>query len=171
MNIVYYVTTFITNLLMTGLVSLRIWWVVRKMRREAGVMYGSKYLRVVHILIESGALYAALLLISMSSSGNTLGDVASVLLVMSTGLVPTLIVILVALGRSAEYTTSGGSDTVVLTMGMQFAEAPHSAAEEQNIELRALHLRPTATTLNSDAEEEHVPAGDTREKKSDLVPV
>ncbi|EPQ61214.1 hypothetical protein GLOTRDRAFT_124944 [Gloeophyllum trabeum ATCC 11539] len=116
LNIAYYVTTFILNAGMTILVSSRIAWVVRKVQKASGHTFGSRYIRAVRILIESGLIYAALLLLAMAFQNDTVGDIASVLLVMSTGLVPTLVLTLIALGKSTEHVMQVMDHSAVTTL-------------------------------------------------------
>ncbi|KAJ8083496.1 hypothetical protein PM082_009370 [Marasmius tenuissimus] len=87
----------------------RIWWISRQARRLMGRSTSTKYNAIVAIIIESGALYASVLLVYVvfelvvdsSYTGRPPFDPAAVVVMMS-GIAPTLIIVRVAYRKSVE---------------------------------------------------------------------
>ncbi|KAF9256572.1 hypothetical protein L218DRAFT_191657 [Marasmius fiardii PR-910] len=85
----------------------RIWWISREVRRLMGRSANARYNSIVAIIIESGLLYAAFLVLNVvlglavdpDDYGLIPFDVVPVVTLMS-GLAPTLIIVRVAYGKS-----------------------------------------------------------------------
>ncbi|KZT29581.1 hypothetical protein NEOLEDRAFT_1128376 [Neolentinus lepideus HHB14362 ss-1] len=96
----------------------RIWRMLRELQAAP-----TRYYRIAHILLESGAVYSILIVAALAASvvpHNTLvSDLAIMLLNMGVGLMPTLVLTLVTLGKTAEYTMGTALDTQI-----RFAAAP-----------------------------------------------
>ncbi|KZT24177.1 hypothetical protein NEOLEDRAFT_1179436 [Neolentinus lepideus HHB14362 ss-1] len=108
-NMAQYTSSSITNLLMSGLIAFRI----RKMTKGIG-RRKSRYLRVAWLMLETGSLYSASLVLSAVFSGlnhNTTYTMAIAFTVSTTvtgalvDIFPTVIILLVALGKTSDQTT------------------------------------------------------------------
>ncbi|KZT28121.1 hypothetical protein NEOLEDRAFT_1130097 [Neolentinus lepideus HHB14362 ss-1] len=108
MSVAYYSTTLVTNLLMTSLIAFRIWRINKGLRPHLGPDHGGAYRRIVLAMVETGAIYSACLLIavvydarSALTATQALGVSRSVV-VMISGIAPTLLIVLAGLRRTTE---------------------------------------------------------------------
>ncbi|KAF5354029.1 hypothetical protein D9756_007189 [Leucocoprinus leucothites] len=104
---VYLSLTLVLNLMLTGLTAGKIFYITKLTRHNVGLLPQSlkrRYLVTIAILVECGALYTIYLALNLAfqkhSNANAVLDCAAVQVV---GIVPTLIVVQVGLGRSASY--------------------------------------------------------------------
>ncbi|TFK53902.1 hypothetical protein OE88DRAFT_1805751 [Heliocybe sulcata] len=115
-NSAMYITSAITNASMSGLIALRIWKATRNLGQNKAV-----YRRIASLLLETGILYSVSLMVSaIFSALNPYATVAisTVLLGMavqitqqSVGIFPTVIILVVALGKSSDQTVVNSANT------------------------------------------------------------
>ncbi|KZT29579.1 hypothetical protein NEOLEDRAFT_1175247 [Neolentinus lepideus HHB14362 ss-1] len=155
LNIVYYAMTFVINFFLCIAISWKIWRLLRSIT-ALSVRPPTKYYRLAHILLESGMIYSVLIALNMGLSllpYNTLfGDLIYMFLDLSIGLVPTVVILLVTLGKTTEYTSTGS--TTALNTAIRFAPESHrspDSAHPINIELEVLR------TTDADFMERAVP--------------
>ncbi|TFK47029.1 hypothetical protein OE88DRAFT_1739059 [Heliocybe sulcata] len=112
----YYSCTFAINLVLNTAISWKIWRLLRAMNAGPERL-PSRHYRILHIMLESGVIYSILIIVAMGVSAipyNTLfGDLMIMIFNMSIGMVPPVIIALISLGKTAEYTTR---ETVITTM-------------------------------------------------------
>ncbi|KAI0741965.1 hypothetical protein C8Q80DRAFT_1260687 [Daedaleopsis nitida] len=144
-----FIMSMATNILVTGAIASRIWYVTRRTQQIMGVEYNDRYSRVLLLLIESGALIATTKLIEftlfkLSPVDGLIGLNALYIIYEAmpqiTGLVPTAIVYAVNNGYTQKdsYYTSGVSDaksTLVFRSRSGFATAtePTAAADTMSL--------------------------------------
>ncbi|KZT29624.1 hypothetical protein NEOLEDRAFT_1127343 [Neolentinus lepideus HHB14362 ss-1] len=109
MSIVYYSTSLVTNLLMSSLIAYRIWRINKDVRIVPSL--SGSYKRIALSIVETGAIYSACLLIAVIydatsdlTSTEAMGVSRSVV-VMISGIAPTLLIVLTGLKRTTEPTT------------------------------------------------------------------
>lgn len=105
----FLISSAVTNMSMSILIASRIWWIIRKQlayRRTA-----RRYMRLVYLITESGAVYSVSLLLSgilYSAGYDVAGSVVMGFQYQLVGIFPTMIIVLVALGKSVEQTEDCG---------------------------------------------------------------
>ncbi|KAJ3576028.1 hypothetical protein NP233_g698 [Leucocoprinus birnbaumii] len=104
---IYLSLTLILNLALTGLMAGKIFYITNLTKRNVGLLpltLKRRYMTTIAILIECGVLYTIYLTLNLAflkqPSANAVLECAAVQVV---GIVPTLIVVQVGLGRSASY--------------------------------------------------------------------
>ncbi|KAK7051730.1 hypothetical protein R3P38DRAFT_3343842 [Favolaschia claudopus] len=103
-----------TNILLVSLTAGRIWYIRREARALTGRSLGTRYGTVVAVLMESGMLYSLCVVIYVVSIsinkftifGTIFNGVAWGLVQVGVNIVPTLILVRVAMGRSTENKTA-----------------------------------------------------------------
>ncbi|TFK49454.1 hypothetical protein OE88DRAFT_1737070 [Heliocybe sulcata] len=112
MTITFFVSSFITNVLMSSLIAFRIWKATRGLGRRR-----NRYVRVASLILETGAMYSVCLLlcaifIDMSGRAGTIGwTVMFAVVGQIVGIFPTVIIVFVALGRTLDSNTEYTSYT------------------------------------------------------------
>jgi len=95
--ITFLFTTVGLNLLVTILMAGRIWWIARKARSILGPRLSSKYNTMIAIIVESGVIYSIYVVLDVVFTNLILqAGLAQVV-----GIVPTLIIVQIGLGRDA----------------------------------------------------------------------
>ncbi|KAF8154713.1 hypothetical protein B0H34DRAFT_717555 [Crassisporium funariophilum] len=90
-------TTVTLNMLVTVLMAGRIWWIARKARSILGPGLSSKYNTMIAIIVESGVIYSIYVVLDVVFPDLILdAGLAQVV-----GIVPTLIIVQIGLGRDA----------------------------------------------------------------------
>ncbi|KZT20644.1 hypothetical protein NEOLEDRAFT_833459 [Neolentinus lepideus HHB14362 ss-1] len=109
LNIVYYATSVATNVYTSGLIAFRIWQVTREVRNIVGHSHGKKFMNASLMIVESGAIYSACLLLAIIvepiSSVPNLSRIVDVIVFYASGIVPTLLVVLIGLNKATVQTT------------------------------------------------------------------
>ncbi|KAF8960650.1 hypothetical protein BDZ97DRAFT_1296114 [Flammula alnicola] len=90
-------TTVTLNMLVTVLMAGRIWWIARKARAILGPGLSSKYNTMIAIIVESGVIYSMYVVLDVVYPDLIL-DAG---LAQIVGIVPTLIIVQIGLGRDA----------------------------------------------------------------------
>jgi len=90
-------TTVALNLMVTMLMAGRIWWIARKARSILGPRLSSKYNTMIAIIVESGIIYSIYVVLDVVYPDLVL-DAG---LAQIVGIVPTLIIVQIGLGRDA----------------------------------------------------------------------
>ncbi|KAF9561690.1 hypothetical protein CPC08DRAFT_688585 [Agrocybe pediades] len=111
--IAFLFTTVSLNLLVTVLMSGRIWWIARKARSILGPGLTSKYTTMIAIIVESGVIYSIYFILDVVAQ-NLILDAG---LAQVVGIVPTLIIVQIGLGRDAHDIDEGTTATMVRTDG------------------------------------------------------
>ncbi|KZT28146.1 hypothetical protein NEOLEDRAFT_1130133 [Neolentinus lepideus HHB14362 ss-1] len=117
MTITFFSASFITNLLMSSLIALRIWKATRDLGKRR-----SRYMRVASLILETGVIYSVCLLlcaifIHMSGRAGTIGWTFMFSVVTQTvGIFPTVIILLVALGRASDSNTEYARERRITTI-------------------------------------------------------
>ncbi|KAF8869935.1 hypothetical protein BD779DRAFT_631369 [Infundibulicybe gibba] len=106
---IYLLMTFTLNTLITILTAGRIWWISRKARQILGSDLVKRYNSAIAIIVESGAIYSTYIILDVIISGQLVLDAG---LIQMVGIVPTLIIVQVGLGRGIV----GRSTTVISTI-------------------------------------------------------
>jgi len=97
---IYPTLTLILNLLVTALTAGRIWWFARNAQRLLGQNIVQRYNTTVAILIESGFIYSVYISLDLATMSNNIGHaILDNGLIQVVGIVPTLIIVQVGLGR------------------------------------------------------------------------
>ncbi|KAF8880555.1 hypothetical protein BD779DRAFT_1675893 [Infundibulicybe gibba] len=91
---IYLWMTFTLNILVTTLTAGRIWWISQKARRILGSDLVKRYNSAIAVIVESGAIYSSYIIHVILSV-----LVLDVGLIQMVGIVPTLIIVQVGLGR------------------------------------------------------------------------
>ncbi|TFK47974.1 hypothetical protein OE88DRAFT_584291 [Heliocybe sulcata] len=100
----YMATSLATNVVVTALIGMRIWWMSRPLKETFRSQAG-KARSAAAIVTESGALYSASLLVWIIVHAilpNTYDAIAGAISSQIVGIVPTLIIVRVGLGRSTD---------------------------------------------------------------------
>ncbi|KAF9264048.1 hypothetical protein L218DRAFT_863989 [Marasmius fiardii PR-910] len=100
--VIGYAFTFCTNVVVTGLIAGRIWWNGRQVSEILGKVHGRRYNRAMAIIIESGAIFSASLLVLMVLYSLKFNAVVCYPRPLYTGIAPTLIIVRAGLGYSVE---------------------------------------------------------------------
>jgi len=99
---IYLIMTFSLNAILTGLTAGRIWWVTRTARNILGTGLLQRYNTTIRILIESGVLYSAYIILDLALRRTAVaGTIVDAGLIQIVGIMPTLIIVQVGLGRAA----------------------------------------------------------------------
>ncbi|TFK47031.1 hypothetical protein OE88DRAFT_1666863, partial [Heliocybe sulcata] len=151
LNIAYYAMTFVINFFLCIAISWRIWRMLQAIS-ALSVRPPTRYYRMAHILLESGMIYSVLIAVNMGLSVvpyNTLfGDLVYMFLDLSIGMVPTVVILLITMGKTAEYTSTESSGTLTaLNTAIHFAPgqrpSPRTPSDDGpprvDIELDILH--------------------------------
>ncbi|TFK49484.1 hypothetical protein OE88DRAFT_1663091 [Heliocybe sulcata] len=159
-SIAFYASSCVTNLMMSGLIAFRIW---RSTRYVAKTRSRNGYIRVASLIFETGILYSVCLLLgaifvgladtTTMEAASTGYGVMTCILQQIVGIFPTVIILLVALGRSSEQTTHYSVNAVPrkeerLT-SIQFAEAPTPVESSDATESNAIQLELRRTESRS----------------------
>ncbi|EEB92259.1 hypothetical protein MPER_09261 [Moniliophthora perniciosa FA553] len=92
-----------TNIIVTALIAGRIWYIGHRTSKHLGKQHGAKYSRALAMIVESGALYSASLLILLILFA--MKNDAQIILFNSTSqiveIAPTLIIVRIGLGLSS----------------------------------------------------------------------
>ncbi|EPQ58825.1 hypothetical protein GLOTRDRAFT_90606 [Gloeophyllum trabeum ATCC 11539] len=113
LNKAYYVSTFAINILLSIAIATG---------PEARRM--SKYSRVAHTVLESGTIYSVIILLAIMPGSGLLRDMAGVALMICVGFVPSMVIILVTLCKTTEYTTHT-TDNAILETSIRFGTSPN----------------------------------------------
>ncbi|KIM43706.1 hypothetical protein M413DRAFT_443613 [Hebeloma cylindrosporum] len=97
---IYMVMILILNITLTGLTAGRIWWLARKARLILGTGLLQRYNTSIAILIESGVIYSVYIIIALALLNNPGSTVNNTGLIQIVGIIPTLIIVQVGLGRA-----------------------------------------------------------------------
>jgi len=104
----YYTATLALNILLNIAISWKIWHILREIR-FANTRQPSKHYRVLHIMLESGVIYSILILMALAVSSipynNLFADLVAMFFHMSIGMVPPIVITLISLGKTTEYTS------------------------------------------------------------------
>ncbi|KAF8880557.1 hypothetical protein BD779DRAFT_1446204, partial [Infundibulicybe gibba] len=110
---IYLLMTFTLNTLITILTAGRIWWISRKAHQILGSDLVKRYNSAIAIIVESGAIYSTYIILDVIISGQVSTNlVLDAGLIQMVGIVPTLIIVQVGLGRGIV----GRSTTTVSTI-------------------------------------------------------
>ncbi|PPQ75571.1 hypothetical protein CVT26_012376 [Gymnopilus dilepis] len=111
---IYLVMTFALNAILTALTAGRIWWLARKARVILGAGLIERYNATITILIESGCLYSLYMILDLAVRNtrvvNTIIDAG---LIQAVGIMPTLIIAQVGLGRAVHDIESANSGMAI----------------------------------------------------------
>ncbi|KAJ7037675.1 hypothetical protein C8F04DRAFT_1092029 [Mycena alexandri] len=127
------VTIFFTNVLSAGLAAGRIWWISRRAASYMGRRSQKKYMALTAILLESGLIYPAALLITIAVFITPSTPTNSVLVCIAAcyhivGIAPTLIIVRVGLGVS----TDDVDKCVTISRGTTGMQYEHDSHEQQH---------------------------------------
>ncbi|KAJ7240642.1 hypothetical protein B0H12DRAFT_52148 [Mycena haematopus] len=134
-------TVFFTNVLGTGMVAGRIWWISRRAANYLGGRSRKRYSNLTAVMLESGLIYPAALALTVILFLIPATPTSSVLICLAAcyhlvGIAPTLIIVRVGLGVSTDDVekcvtvsrgTSGGSSLPI------FAAREHDTAMELQV--------------------------------------
>jgi len=115
MSVAFYATSFVTNILTSSLIAGKIWHTTRESRRHLGHDHVKSLHRIATLIIDSGIIYSILLLLQVvldPLSNEVAGVIAVIIGDITTqivGIFPTLIIVLVALGKTSDQTSSATS--------------------------------------------------------------
>ncbi|TFK53790.1 hypothetical protein OE88DRAFT_1283223 [Heliocybe sulcata] len=112
-NVIFFSMSLATNIVITSLISMKIWWDTRDSRRLLGEDHGRGLRRAMLIIIESGSVYSLGLLLSVIFNTITLDtalpqNLLAAIMSQIVGIFPTAITVLVGLGATAERTVTPG---------------------------------------------------------------
>ncbi|KAK1223224.1 hypothetical protein PQX77_013903 [Marasmius sp. AFHP31] len=156
-----------------GLLSLatawRIWWISREARQQMGMPIHAKYKTIVAVILESGALYPASLIVETVvpltldpiRAGKVPLDIG-ILAALFTGLAPTLIIVRVAYGKSV--------DSVQQMVSIHFAERETQQEANVNPARATVDIRPRSTFAALGANDTELPGrpGEKRREWGDV---
>ncbi|ESK91989.1 hypothetical protein Moror_10355 [Moniliophthora roreri MCA 2997] len=149
----YNVANAVNTLILTLIIAGRIWWMTRDARKFLGQEIGRTYRRIIIILIESGFIYSASLIVTeaLIQSGSNLGFGLSLnpVIHVMVGIAPTLIILHTSLGL----TESAIPDSRMIST-LRFGDSPAAATTNsgQNSAVHGVDLE-QGTTSTSDAQE------------------
>ncbi|TFK45400.1 hypothetical protein OE88DRAFT_1740324 [Heliocybe sulcata] len=137
LDTVYYMTALCVNIILSIAITWRLWTMLRSIDFDGtGNMPPSKYHRVFHVVLESGMIYSVMIIVvividRLPSVSSIFEVLAIVFLNSSIAMVPAIVITLVSLGKTTEYTTQG----TLRDADIQFAIGPSGSrdAEEQVI--------------------------------------
>ncbi|KAF5346012.1 hypothetical protein D9758_013880 [Tetrapyrgos nigripes] len=99
---VYLSMNALINVLVTGLIAGRIWWIARQAHQILGIKTRQRYRTVIAIVLESGIFYPISLIVCSVSLFVLLPATLHPLLIQIVGIVPTLIIVRAGLGIAIE---------------------------------------------------------------------
>ncbi|KAJ7925785.1 hypothetical protein B0H13DRAFT_2314193 [Mycena leptocephala] len=156
--------TFVTNVLAASLAAGRIWWISHRASLFLGRNSRRKYDNLTAILLESGLIYPASLIITVAVFLSPATPIVSVLICVAgvyhiVVIAPTLIVVRVGLGVS----TDDVEKSVAISRGLQFASPTcETGTDDTTMELEV--RRVVTFTARRDGE----PRGVQRETKASI---
>jgi len=174
MRTIFFSMSLATNVIVTVLIAARISWLNQGLREALGGRNSKPYHRIILLIIESGVVNAACLLLGLIMNGplkthliqgesGSEFQVATFVVFPSTiaNIFPTLLILLVALGKTTEPSSTGSrsgthnfNSTRVTVPTLTFAHSEPYTTADDNLEF-GLHLR----TLGSGGDVEHSPPG------------
>uniref|UniRef100_A0A0W0FWS9 Uncharacterized protein n=1 Tax=Moniliophthora roreri TaxID=221103 RepID=A0A0W0FWS9_MONRR len=167
-NILYILANFLLTLMIAG----RIWWISRDTRSSLGSEVGRKYKRAMAMVIESGLLYSASLVIhvAVTLSWNSIGfglDTFPTIALM-VGIAPTLIFLRTSLGLTA----SAVPDVRISTL--RFGEQPTTTTTTpcENSEVQTMDLQQGSMEDGGDLEAHEIErscAGSIRSYSNEMM--
>jgi hypothetical protein len=141
-------TTVTLNLLVTILMASRIWWIARKARTILGPGLAKKYHTLIAIVIESGVIYSIYVVLDVVFPGLILdAGLAQVV-----GIVPTLIIVQIGLGRDSHDVDTTAS--MVQTEGRGFVPTTDFAYDDPPLDPPP-PMSPVIETLNYPSQATH----------------
>lgn len=141
---VYLAMTFAFNVIVTGLTAGRIWYLARR------TPHRQRYNTSVAILLESGAIYCVYMILDLAFYHNSAGNaVLDAGLIQVVGIVPTLIIVQVGLGRAVHEVEENGacSDCRTITDG----RASRFSMDARSLAARSAHPRHSLQKSGGDA--------------------
>ncbi|EPQ53126.1 hypothetical protein GLOTRDRAFT_111863 [Gloeophyllum trabeum ATCC 11539] len=149
-NTAYWATSFTINMMMTLLIGGRIWWITRDIDKLFGRSHKKGYIRAILIVVESGAVYSVLLLLSVVSTalvdgpfGQNAQNVLASISGQVVGIFPTAILVLVGLGLTSDNATNTDWLGSSFNRSMEFVprrELDLQLPDEQTEEVLATNL-------------------------------
>ncbi|KAJ7444485.1 hypothetical protein FB451DRAFT_1413166 [Mycena latifolia] len=144
-------TTFFTNVLAAGLAAGRIWWISRRAAHFLGRNSRKKYMDLTAIILESGMIYPASLIITIGCFLSPTTPTVSVLICIGAvyhivAIAPTLIIVRVGLGVS---TDDVDKCVTITSSGATQSRAAPNTVRADTLELR---VRPGITTEEEEVE-------------------
>uniref|UniRef100_A0A8H7XT79 Uncharacterized protein n=1 Tax=Psilocybe cubensis TaxID=181762 RepID=A0A8H7XT79_PSICU len=98
---IYLILTLILNVILTCLTAGRIWWLARKARLVLGAGLLQRYNATTTILIESGLVYSIYIILNLAlRNTKVVNIILDAGLIQVVGIMPTLIIVQVGLGRA-----------------------------------------------------------------------
>uniref|UniRef100_A0A0W0FV92 Integral membrane protein n=1 Tax=Moniliophthora roreri TaxID=221103 RepID=A0A0W0FV92_MONRR len=151
-NVAYSIANTVNTLLLTLMIAGRIWWRTRDARRFMGQEVGRTYKRIILVLVESGFMYSASLIVDQSliQSASSLGFALNLNGVMSlmVGIAPTLIILRTSLGL----TENAVPDSRMIST-LRFGDPPAAATNDgQNSAVHGVDLEQGTTSTSDDQE-------------------
>uniref|UniRef100_A0A0W0FTM8 Uncharacterized protein n=1 Tax=Moniliophthora roreri TaxID=221103 RepID=A0A0W0FTM8_MONRR len=133
----YFIANAINTFLLTFIIAGRIWWLSREPRRLMGREVDRRYNRIIAMVVESGLLYSASVVVHVSTrqSLSTLGFPLNLsgLVYLMVGIAPTLIILRTSLGL----TESAIPDSRMIST-LRFGEPPAATEAGQSSDLRTV---------------------------------
>ncbi|KAJ7053762.1 hypothetical protein C8F01DRAFT_549270 [Mycena amicta] len=103
--------TLATNLFITFLTAIRIWWIYhtsqRHLQSSSSIGPSKQYAAVIALIVESGVIYSVFVIARLAIQRDGLAFVVTEMLRQVVGIVPTLVIVRVGLGISTESSPSG----------------------------------------------------------------
>uniref|UniRef100_A0A0W0FVA9 Uncharacterized protein n=1 Tax=Moniliophthora roreri TaxID=221103 RepID=A0A0W0FVA9_MONRR len=158
----YNVANAVNTLILTLIIAGRIWWMTRDARKFLGQEIGRTYRRIIIILIESGFIYSASLIVTeaLIQSGSNLGFGLSLnpVIHVMVGIAPTLIILHTSLGL----TESAIPDSRMIST-LRFGDSPAAATTNsgQNSAVHGVDLEQGTTSTSDDQEAPKIERSDT----------
>ncbi|KAJ7078381.1 hypothetical protein C8R43DRAFT_353872 [Mycena crocata] len=140
----FFSLTLFTNFSCTALIAVRIWYINRQVTK-AGAVWGRRLGQSIIIIVESGAIYSAclIILLSLYLSGSYAQYILLDAVVQVVGVVFSLVIVRVGLGVSSEATTR----TKVIST--PFKATPGQEATMGNVELGPLGVIAISTRTDT----------------------
>ncbi|EPQ58819.1 hypothetical protein GLOTRDRAFT_125146 [Gloeophyllum trabeum ATCC 11539] len=133
LNKAYYASTFAVNILLSVAIAWKIWSMLRSV--VTGGHRIPKYSRISHTIalsLESGIIYSIIILLAIMPNNALLRDIAGVTLMICVALVPSVVILLVTVGKSSEFTTHG-TDEVIPQTAIRFGTVPGNTHQEGSV--------------------------------------
>ncbi|EPQ58824.1 hypothetical protein GLOTRDRAFT_90605 [Gloeophyllum trabeum ATCC 11539] len=165
LNKAYYLSTFAINIILSIAISWTIWRMSRPIQEGRSTPL-PKYSRIAHIILESGIIYSMIILLAMVPAGGILQSLSSAALLISIGLVPTTVVILLTLGKTVENLSPRHTGMMTVS-AMRFGSGPSAeTSTQQSGTIEAINVVLDNSTLDEDIDDR---AGImcTKEKETD----
>ncbi|KAF5366583.1 hypothetical protein D9758_008937 [Tetrapyrgos nigripes] len=126
-----------TNITVTSLIAGRIWWVSRQTSQVLGAKHSRKYSQALEIVIESGAIFAVtqLILLVLYVLRHNAQYIVFDSMAQIMGIVPTLIIVRIGLGMSAEAHTNYGTTLNKISFSSAEARRPHPVRVNKTVEI------------------------------------